>query len=92
VIAQSLALGMQERWWPAGSAQRESLRIKRRQLDYEMQMSGQPRLRMNRDIAIRMEAARKSGREQDVMLAVMKAYGIPLAVPSSWKDARESGR
>jgi hypothetical protein len=90
VLTQSLALSMQERWWPPGSAQRESLRIKRRQLDYEMQMSGQIRWRMNRDMAIRLEAARKSEREEDVMLAVMKAYGIPLAAPSDWKDARES--
>jgi hypothetical protein len=89
VLAQSLALNMQERWWPAGSAQRELLRIKRRQLDYEMQMSGRIRWRMNRDMAIRIKAARKSEREEDVMLAVMKAYGIPLAAPSDWKDMRE---
>jgi hypothetical protein len=90
VLTQSLALSMQERWWPVVSAQRDSLRIKRRQLDYEMQMSGQIRWRMNRDMAIRIDAARKSEREEDVMLAVMKAYGIPLAAPSDWKDKRES--
>jgi len=72
---------MQERWWPAGSAQRVSLRIKRRQLDYEMQMSGQMRWRMNRDMATRMNAARNSEREEDVMLAVMKAYGILRVAP-----------
>jgi hypothetical protein len=90
VLTQSLALSMQERWWQVGSAQRDSLRIKRRQLDYEMQMSGQIRWRMNRDMAIRIEAARKSEREEDVMRAVMKAYGIPLAVPSDWTDKRQS--
>jgi hypothetical protein len=90
VLTQSLALSMQERWWPANSAQRDTLRIKRRQLDYEMQMSGQLRWRMNHDMAIRIEAARKSEREEDVMLAVMKAYGIPLTAPSDWKDKRQS--
>jgi hypothetical protein len=91
VLTQSVALSMQERWWPVGSAQRDSLRIKRRQLDYEMQMSGGIRWwRMNRDMAIRIDAARKAEREEDVMLAVMKAYGIPLAAPSDWKDKRES--
>jgi hypothetical protein len=90
VLTQSLALSMQERWWPVGSAQRDSLRIKRRQLDYEMQMSGQVRWRMNRDMAIRIDAARKSEREEDVMLAVMKSYGIRLAAPPDWKDKSES--
>ena len=90
VLTQSLALSMQERWWPVGSAERESVRIKRRQLDYEMQMSGQIRWRMNRDMAIRLDAARNSEREEDIMLAVMKAYGIPLVAPSDWKDPRES--
>jgi hypothetical protein len=90
VLTQSLALSMQERWWPVNSAQRDSLRIKRRQLDYEMQMSSQPRWRMDHDTAIRIEAARKSAREEDVMLAVMKAYSIPLAAPSDWKDKRQS--
>lgn len=55
-----------------------------------MQMSGQIRWRINRDMAIRMDAARKSEREEDVMLAVMKAYGIPLAAPPAWKDKRGS--
>jgi hypothetical protein len=90
VLTQSLALSMQERWWPVNSAQRDSLGIKRRQLDYEMQMSGQLRWRMSHDMAIRIEAARKSEREEDVMLAVMKAYGIPLTAPSDWKDKRQS--
>jgi hypothetical protein len=31
---------------------------------------------MNRDMAIRIEAARKSEREEDIMLAIMQAYGM----------------
>ncbi len=86
VIIQSLALSIREHWWPVGSPEHDSLRSKRRQLDYEIEMSSQMRWRMDHDFAIRMEAARRSEREEDVMLAVMRAYGIPLAVPSDWKD------
>jgi hypothetical protein len=95
VITQSLALSMQEHWWPEGCAERDSLRIKRRQLQYEMrmyemQMSGQIRWSTNRDMSILMNAARHSEREEDVMLAVLKAHSIALAAPSNWKDKRES--
>ncbi len=91
LLAQGLALSMQVRWWPENSAQRDSLRIRRRQLDYEMQMSGRTRWRMNRDMAIRIQSARTSLREEDVAIAVMKAYRIPLAAPPDWKDKRETG-
>jgi hypothetical protein len=63
VLIQSLALSMQEHWWPVGSTEGVSLGIKRRQLHYEMQMSGQIRWNMSRDIAILMYAARHSERE-----------------------------
>ncbi len=90
VLIHSLALSMQERWWPVGSAQADSLRMKHRQLDYEILMSSRLRWRMNHDMSIRMEAARRSEREEDVMLAVMKAYGIPLAAPPDWRDKRQA--
>jgi hypothetical protein len=90
VIVQGLALSIQARWWPEGSAQRQSLRIRRRQLDYEMAMAGQVRWRMNRDMGIRLHAARQSESEEAVMLAVMRAYGIPLTAPSGWKDTWQS--
>jgi hypothetical protein len=39
VLTHSLALSLQERWWPAGGPQREVVRAKRRRLDYLMTMS-----------------------------------------------------
>ena len=90
VLAQSLALSMQERWVPLDDAQRESLRAKRRQLDYEMQMAGRMRWRMDRDMTIRMNADRNLEREEDVMLAVMTAYRIPPTAPPEWQDARRA--
>jgi hypothetical protein len=41
-------------------------------------------------MAIRIDAARRSEREEEVMWAVMQAYGIPLVAPADWKDKRAS--
>lgn len=87
VLTQSLAIGIQERWWPAGSPQLEILRAKRRRLDYLMAMSSRIRWgRMNRDMAVRIDAARKTEREEDVELAMIKSFGLPAEPPIDWKD------
>lgn len=87
VLTQSLALSVQERWWPAGSPQRDVLRAKRRQLDYLMTMSSRIRWwRLNHDMAVRIEAARSTAREEDVERAVVKSLGLPLEPPADWKD------
>lgn len=92
VLTQSLALRMQERWWPASSPQRVVLRAKRRQLDYLMTMSSRIRpWRMNRDMAVRIEAARSTTREEDVERAVIKSMGLPLEPPVGWKDPAHPG-
>ena len=92
VLTQSLAISMQERWWPAGSPQREVLRGKRRRLDYLMAMSSRTRWwRMNRDMAVRIEAARKTDREEDVELAMIKSFGLPAEPPMDWKDTLHPG-
>ncbi len=92
MLTQSLALSLQERWWPAGSPQRDVLRAKRRQLDYLMTMSGRLRWwRMNRDMAVRIEAARSTAREEDVERAVIKSRGLPLEPPGGWKDPMHPG-
>jgi hypothetical protein len=57
--SQILALSIQGRWWPAGSPERAVVTTKRRRLDYVMFESSRVRLfRMNRDMALRVEAAR----------------------------------
>jgi hypothetical protein len=87
MLTQSLALRMQEHWWPPGSPQCDVLRAKRRQLDYLMTMSSRIRpWRVNRDMAVRIEAARSSAREEDVERAVAKSMGLPLDPPVSWQD------
>jgi hypothetical protein len=93
VLAQSLALSLQERWWPAASPQRVVLRAKRRRLDYLMTMSSRiPRpWRMNHDMTVRIEAARSTDREEDVERAVIKSLGLPPEPPVDWKDPMHPG-
>jgi hypothetical protein len=85
-LMQSYALSIQEHWWPAGSAEREAVNTKRRRFDYLIAMSGQVHLRVSRDLAIHIEAARHHAREEDVEIAVLKAYGIALEPPPGWRD------
>jgi hypothetical protein len=92
VFTQSLALSLQERWWPAGSPQRVILRAKRRRPDYLMTMSSRIRWwRMNHDVAVRIEAARSTDREKDVARAVIKSLGLPAEPPVDWKDPMHPG-
>jgi hypothetical protein len=87
VITQMLALGIEERWWPAGSAQRAVVDAKRRRVDYLLAMSSRVRWwRMKRDVALRIDAVRRTAREEDVELAILKSYGVPPEPPIGWKD------
>ena len=82
VILQSIALRVQEGWWPVGSPQREILNTKRRRLDYLMEVSGRMRWwRMNRDMAVRIDAARRTEREEDVELVMVKSFGMSTEPP-----------
>jgi hypothetical protein len=92
VLTQGLALSLEERWWPAGSPQREIVRAKRRRLDYLMTVSSHTSLwHKNADMALRIDAARRSDREEDVALAVVKSLGLPTEPPSDWKDTLHPG-
>jgi hypothetical protein len=92
ILTQSLAISLQERWWPAGAPQRDFLRAKRRQLDYLMTTSGRLRWgRLNHDMAVRIEAARSTAREEDVARVVVKSMGLPLEPPLGWKDPLHPG-
>jgi hypothetical protein len=87
VILQSMALRIQERWWPVDSPQREVLNTKRRRLDYLMEVSGRMRWwRMNRDMAVRIDAVRRTEREEDVELVMVKSFGMSAEPPNDWKD------
>jgi hypothetical protein len=87
VLTQSFALSVQQRWWPAGSAQREALLKKHRRLDYLMTTSSRFRLwHMNKDMAVRLDAARRTGSEEDVELALVRSFGLPTDPPADWKE------
>jgi hypothetical protein len=87
IIGQMLALGIQARWWPAESPERAMIAGKRRRLDYAISESGRTRLfRMNHDMALRIDAARRYAREEDVALALLKSFGAPTEPPADWKD------
>jgi hypothetical protein len=92
MLTQSFALSLQERWWPTGSPQRAVLNAKRRRLDYLMTMSSRLRWwRMNHDMAVRIEAARRTDREEDVARAVISSMGLPPQPPAAWQDPMHSG-
>jgi hypothetical protein len=38
---------------------------------------------------VRIEAARRTDREEDVELAIIKARGLPAEPPESWKNPLE---
>ena len=87
IIGQMVALSIQERWWPAGSPERAVVTAKRRRLDYVMSESSRMRLfHMNHDMALRIEAARRYEREEDVDLALIKAFGLPVEPPAEWHE------
>jgi hypothetical protein len=87
VLTQSLALSVQQRWWPAGSPQRDALAARHRRLDYLLAISSRIRWwRMDRDMAVRLDAARRTGSEEDVELALARSFGLPTDPPADWKD------
>jgi hypothetical protein len=47
--------------------------------------------RMNRDMAVRIDAARTTDREEDVELAMIKSFGLPPEPPMDWKDTLHPG-
>ena len=38
------------------------------------------------NMPLRIEAARRYEREEDVDLALIKSFGLPAAPPAEWKD------
>ena len=92
VLTQDLALSLEERWSPAGSPEREIVRAKRRRLDYLITVSSHPSWwHKSGDMALRIETARRSDREEDVELAVVKSLGLPAEPPPAWRDRLHPG-
>lgn len=91
-LMQSLAVNIQQKWWPEGSLEREQLRARRRQLDYVMLASSRIRvLHLDRDWAQRLEAMRKSNDELDVMRAMLAFHHEPLEPPANWRNPYAPG-
>jgi hypothetical protein len=91
-LLQSLAVSIQQKWWPEGSLERGQLRARRRQLDYVMLASSRIRvLHVDRDSAQRLEAMRKSNDELDVMRAMLAFHHEPLEPPANWRNPYAPG-
>jgi hypothetical protein len=87
VLGQMYALDVQRRWGPIGGSQGQVLFAKRRRLDYLLTISTRDRWwHRNKDMSVGIEAARRTDREQDVELTVIKSLGLPAEPPANWKD------
>jgi hypothetical protein len=83
ILEQMLALSIEAHWWPANGPERAVLASKRRRFEYLIAESSRLRLfRMNHDMALRIEAARRYEREEDSALAVIKSFGSPTDPPA----------
>jgi len=87
IIDQLIALSIEARWWPSDSPARALVDRKRRRLQYVLSESSRLRLfRLNHDMAIRIDAARRYEREEDVELAVIRSFGEPTDPPAKWEN------
>jgi len=86
-IAQNMSLTVQESWWPAGSAERESLRRQREQQRYLTVASNRLRPgRADRDATRRVAFMRRLAREEDVERSMLETFHEPLQRPAAWKE------
>jgi Flp pilus assembly protein TadG len=91
LLMQGLGIGIQEKWWPDGSPEREKLRAQHRQLDYVGRATSPFRiLHMKKDWAERLDALRHSSREIDAQRMMLAFYHLPLERPVNWKDPYSS--
>jgi hypothetical protein len=92
VLTQDLALSVQEHWWADGSPELALVREKRRRLDYLMLTAGRERLgHLNSDMAVRIDASRHTAGEEEVALAMVRSFGLPVEPPKDWKDTIHPG-
>ena len=87
IIAQSLSVSVQSKWWPAGSPEAQALRARRLQQEYEVQAAGRVRQgRVDADAELRVAALRQSATEEEADRAVLGAFQEPLERPSDWQS------
>ena len=85
-ITQAFGLSLQARLAKGDPRALDRVRGERRQLDYLMVESSRPRRFGQPDTALRLETARRTTSEADVMRAVLAARHKPLVPPSDWKS------
>ncbi len=91
-ITQGLGLSLQARLAKADPLALERVREQRRQFDYLVIESSRPRFFGQFDTALRLETARSTTSESDVMRAVLTARHKPLQPPPDWKSSVGEGQ
>ena len=91
-ITQGLGLSLQARLAKADPLALERVREQRRQFDYLVIESSRPRFFGQFDTALRLETARNSTSESDVMRAALTARHKPLQPPPDWKSSVGEGQ
>jgi hypothetical protein len=91
-ITQGLGLSLQARLAKADPLALERVREQRRQFDYLVFESSRPHFFGRSDTALRLETARNTTSESDVMRAVLTARHKPLQPPPGWKSSVKEGQ
>ncbi len=87
VIAQGVAVGMQESWWSADSPEHEALRRKHLQQRYLTVASNRVRgTHADQDAVRRVEAMRHLQREDEVEREMLTSFHEPLERPADWRS------
>lgn len=85
MIAQSLSVSIQSKWWPSSSAEGQTLRSRRLQQEYLIQASGRDRGKQaNSDALLRVSEMRKLATEAEVDMAILAAFRDPPLRPDKW--------
>jgi hypothetical protein len=88
LIAQSLSVTVQMKWWPASSAEFKALRVKSQQQHYLVEASNRVRGdQVDADALTRVDAMRRLATEEDVGKAMLTAFHEPLQRPDDWTSA-----
>lgn len=86
IIAQSLSVSVQLKWWPPGGAEAEALHARRLQQEYLVQAAGRIRKgRVDADAELRVAAMRGAGTEESADRAVLTAFHEPVDRPAEWR-------
>ena len=93
IIAQSLSVSVQQKWWPAGSAEFKALQKKTLQQHYLVEASGRARgAQVDADAIMRVDAMRRLATEEEVGKAMLTAFREPLERPADWEGAAPGGQ